>query len=167
MLNAAPRAINSMTRNVVVNHPNTFNCKVFREVVERVEPPGIGGRSAMGGMGVLDTEDEERVRHEFLGNGFALPAEGFAPSPIMGARDAAYGAEAEFRFLIEPEEPSGHAEHFDVRKHDVFYLILGEGSPPPMIAFEVVNTETTTNIPPFTVRYVCNRRDDLGVPAGP
>ena len=67
----------------------------------------------------------------------------------------------------QPEEPSGHADWFDVRKHDVIYLVLGAGPTPPMIAFEVVGTETTTNIPPYTTRFVCNRRDDLGVPATP
>lgn len=166
MLNAVPASINTLTRNVVLNHPNTFNCRVFREVVERSSPGTIGGLPTMGELGVLDPEDEEDITHQFLGNGFALPAEGFAPSQLMGG-DAAYGAENEFRFLIEPEEPSGHAESFDVRKHDVIYLVLGAGDAPPMIAFEVVGTETTTNIPPFTTRFICNRRDDLGVPAGP
>lgn len=167
MLNAVPSSINSLTRNVVLHHPNTFNCKVFREVVERTAPATIGGLPTLGGLGVLDPEDEDQIGHQFLGNGFALPAEGFAPSPMIGAGDANYGPANEFRFLIEPEEPSGHPEWFDVRKHDVIYLILGAGSPPPMIAFEVVGSETTTNIPPFTTRFICNRRDDLGVPVGP
>ena len=165
MLTAVPSSVNALTRNVVLNHPNSFNCKVFREVTERVAPTTIGGLPTMGGLGVLDPEDEEKISHQFLGNGFALPAESFAPSPLMSAGDAAYGAEAEVRFLIQPEEPSGHAEHIDVRKHDVFYLLLGTGDAPPMIAFEVVGTETTSNIPPFTTRFICNRRDDLAVPA--
>lgn len=167
MLNAVPASINTLTRNVVLNHPNTFNCKVFREVVERAAPSTVGGLPTMGGMGVLDAEDEERIAHTFLGNGFALPAEGFAPSPMMGAQDANYGPAPEFRFLIEPEEPSGHADHFDVRKHDVIYLLLGDGPTPPMVAFEVVGSETTTNLPPFTTRFICNRRDDLAVSARP
>jgi len=164
MLNAVPASINRLARNVVLNHPNTFNCKVFRETVERVEAGTIGGLPTMGGLGVLDAEDEEKIKHEFIGNGFALPAEGFAPSPMMGKGDANLGPAEEFRFLIEPEEgASGMPGWFEVRKHDVIYLVLGTGRVQPMIAFEVVGTETTTNIPPFTTRYICNRRDDLAV----
>jgi hypothetical protein len=163
VLNSVPRNIAVLTRNVVLNHPNTFNCKVFREVVDRTAATSVGTLPTMGGLGVLDAEDEENIRHEFLGNGFALPAEGFAPSPMMSEGDANFGPANEFRFLIEPEEPSGAPGHFDLRKHDVIYLVLGTGSPPPMIAFELVGTETTSNIPPYTTRYVCNRRDDLTV----
>lgn len=167
MLNAVPNSINRLARNVVLNHPNTFNCKVFRETVERAEAGTIGGLPTMGGLGVLDAEDEEKIRHDFIGNGFALPAEGFAPSPMMSKGDANLGPVDEFRFLIEPEEESGGPGWFDVRKHDVIYLVLGAGRAPPMIAFEVVGTETTTNIPPFTTRYICNRRDDLSVAPTP
>lgn len=163
MLHAVPHRINALTRNVVRHHPNTFNCRVFREVVERAEATSVGGLPTMGGLGVLDAEDEAQVRHDFIGSGFALPAEGFAPSPMMRAGDANFGPANEFRFLIEPEADSGMPGWFDVRTHDVVYLVLGTGRVPPMIAFEVVGTETTTNLPPFTTRYVCNRRDDLGV----
>lgn len=163
MLNAVPQSINRLARNVVLNHPNTFNCKVFREVVERTAPDAIGGLPTLGGLGVLDPEDEEKIKHDFIGNGFALPAEGFAPSPMMSEGDANFGPTTEFRFLVEPEEPSGMPGWFDVKKHDVIYLVLADGPNPPMIAFEIVGTETTTNIPPYTTRYICNRRDDLGV----
>ena len=166
MLHAVPNAINSLSRNVVLNHPNSFNCKVFREVVDRTAAGTVGGLPTMGGLGVLDAEDEEKITHQFLGNGFALPAESFAPSPLMSAGDANYGPANEFRFLVEPEEPSGHPDSFVLRKHDVFYLLLGAGEAPPMIAFEIVGTETTSNIPPFSTRFICNRRDDLAVPAG-
>ena len=40
------------------------------------------------------------------------------------------------------------------------YMDLGD---PVWLAFEVVGIETTVNIPPFTTRYICNRRDDLHV----
>jgi hypothetical protein len=32
--------------------------------------------------------------------------------------------------------------------------------------FEVIALETTSNIPPYTTRYVTNQRDDLHLPAG-
>jgi len=166
MLTNVPNAINRMTRNVVMNHPNTFNCQVFRKTITRAEQETVDGNPTLGGLGVLDTMDEEQFEYEFIGNGFALPADGFSPAPMMDRRDANIGAGDEFRFLVEPEGQSGSAEWFDLRTHDVVYLLLDTGPAPAKLAFEVVGTETTSNIPPYTTRYITNRRDDLHVPAG-
>jgi hypothetical protein len=46
---------------------------------------------------------------------------------------------------------------FDFKKKDVFYLIIGA----TRLAYEIVDTETTSDIPPYTQRYITNRRDDL------
>jgi hypothetical protein len=166
MLNNVPETINRMTRNVVANHPNTFNCQVFRKAVTRQAPDAANGNPTMGGLGVLSSADEEEFEYAFIGNGYALPADGFSPAPMVDRGDANIGPADEFRFLIEPEEPSGHPDWFDVRKHDVVYLLLGAGKGAPMLAFEVVGIETTSNIPPFTTRYIANRRDDLHLAAG-
>lgn len=161
MLNNVPQAINQLARNVVINHPNTFNCQVFRKTVKRAAPQTVGGLPTLGGLGVLDSMDEEDYEYTPLGHGHALPAEGFAPSPMMKRGDANIGPGDEFRFLIEPEEQSGHHEFFIPRNHDVVYLLLGTDPQPPKVAFEIVGEETTSNIPPYTTRYICNRRDDL------
>lgn len=161
MLNNVPTGINRMARNVVMNHPNAMNCEVYRKTVTRAAPDTVGGLPTMGGLGVLDSMDEEQYEYAFLGYGHALPAEGFAPAPMVKRGDANIGSGEEFRFLIEPEEPSGHQDWFDVRTHDVMYLLLGTGDTPPKMAFEVVGIETTSNIPPFTTRYITNRRNDL------
>lgn len=166
MLTNVPDGINRMTRNVIINHPNTFNCQVFRKIVTRTAPDAIAGAPTMGGLGVLDLMDEESFEYAFLGNGFSMPAEGFAPAPMVNRGDANIGSGDEFRFLIEPEEPSGHADWFDVRRQDVMYLLLGVGPEAPRLAFEIVGTETTSNIPPFTTRYIANLRDDLHILAG-
>ena len=166
MLNNVPGAINRMARNVVTNHPNTFNCQLFRKTVTRTAAESVAGNPTMGGLGVLDSMDEEQFEYTFLGNGYALHADGFAPAPMVKRGDANIGHADEFRFLIEPEEPSGHPDWFDVRSHDVMHLLLGEGPGAARLAFEIVGTETTSNIPPYTTRYVMNRRDDLHIPAG-
>lgn len=166
MLTNVPAAINRMARNVVMNHPNSFNCQVFRKGVTRTAPDNMGGAPTMGGLGVLDSMDEEKYEYQFLGNGHALPAEGFSPAPMTKRGDANIGANDEFLFMVEPEHPSGHEEWFDLRSHDVVYLLLGLEASAPMLAFEVVAIETTSNIPPYTTRYVMNRRDDLHIPAG-
>jgi hypothetical protein len=46
---------------------------------------------------------------------------------------------------------------FDFKKKDVFYLIIGA----TRLAYEIIGVETTSDIPPYTQRYITNRRDDL------
>lgn len=152
MLNNVPTAINRMARNVVVNHPNTYNCVAVRKRVTR-DGPVVSGLPTMGGMGVLSSDDEESIEWDLLGNGYALPASLFGVSPMMDRQDANNGPQDESIFLIEPEDPG----LFVPKKHDVIYLVLDD----VRLAFEIISVETTSNIPPYTQRYVCNRRDDL------
>lgn len=162
MLNNVPAALNRMARNVVINHPNTFNCQLFRKVVTRAAPETVGGLPTLGGLGVLESDDEESFKYEWIGNGYAMPAEPFQPSPMMDRGDANNGYADEFRFLIEPEDDGA----FSPQKHDVLYLLLGEGATVAKLAFEVVDHEAVVNIPPYSTRYICSRRDDLHVAAG-
>jgi hypothetical protein len=152
MLNNIPIAINKMVRNVVINHPNTYNCVVVRKRVLRPDPI-VGGLPTIGGAMVLSSEDEDDIEYELLGNGYALPAEMFDKSLMMDRQDANNGYQDEFRYLVEPEDEN----EFTIKKQDIFYLIIDS----VRLAFEIVGIETTSNIPPFTQRYACNRRDDL------
>ena len=152
MLNNVPTAINALTRNVVINHPNTFNCIVIRKKMLRPDPL-VSGLPTMGGLGVIGSDDEEQVDYEFIGNGYAMPAEQFSESQMMERRDANNGFANEFKFLIEPEAVG----EFELKSRDIFYQIIGD----IRLAFEIVGIETTSNIPPYTQRYICNRRDDL------
>lgn len=165
MLHLVPRGINALTRNVVINHPNTFNCQVYRKEVTRDGGGTMGGKQLMGGIGVIETDDEEKYEYNWIGNGYALPAQNFEPARLVSRGDANVGPD-EFQFLIAPEEPSGSEDWFDIRTHDIVYILLGSGPKPAKLAFEVVGRDTTVNIAPFCARYVCNRRDDLHLPAG-
>jgi len=166
MLNNVPQAINRMARNVVINHPNTYNCEVYRKVILRGGEETVAGNPTLGGLAVLHSADEEDFEYEHAGNGYALQAESFGAAPMVDRRDANTGSGDEFRFLIEPEEEPGSEEWFQPRVTDVVYLLLGEGPNPARLAFEIIALETTSNIPPYTARYVANRRDDLHLPAG-
>lgn len=163
MLSNVPDAVNRMTRNVVVNHPNTFEAQLFRKKVTRSADESMGGLPTLGGMGSLDSEDEEEVEYEHLGNGYALPAEAFSPGSMMDRGDSVDASGDEFRFLIEPECQSGEDGWFSVKTRDVMYLVVSDDI---KLAFEVVGVETTTNIPPYTTRYVCNRRADVDITDG-
>ena len=54
MLTNVPSAVNRMARNVVINHPNTWECQVFRKRVTRTDGAPVGGLPTMGGLGVLE-----------------------------------------------------------------------------------------------------------------
>lgn len=164
MLNNVPVAVNRMARNVVINHPNTFNCQVFRKAVTRAAPDIVGGIPTLGGLSVISSADEVEFEYTFIGNGFALMAEQFSQSAMMDREDANNGFANEYRFLIESEDAPPLPTAFEPLKNDVFYLVLGnDPATAPKIAYEIVGIETTMNIPPYTKRFVCNRRDDLHV----
>ena len=165
MLTNVAAGLSRMARNVVLNHPNSFNCQVFRRV--EPAPPDPADPPAPPDVGAMDDEDLSDVTYAWLGNGYALPVEPFGPALMMDRGDANNGSTAEFRFLVEPEEEdAGNPEHFTPVKHDILYLLLGAGDAPAKLAFEVVGIETVTNIPPYEARYITNRRDDLHIAAG-
>lgn len=149
MLNTVPDATNKMARAVIMNHPNAYNCEIYRKIIDRVNP------ETMGGLGVLGNDDEEDVSFEFVGIGYALQAETFQQSAMMDRQDANNSYANEIRFLIAPEDAD-----FEIVKHDVLYLLFGENV---KLAWEIVTVETTVNIAPYTKRYVCNKRNDLDV----
>lgn len=153
MLTNIPEAVNRMVRNVVANHPNTYNCIVVRKRVTRVGAATVGGLPTIGGMSVISSDDEEDVTWDLLGNGYAMKSEPFQAAAMMDRQDANNGAADEYRFLVEPED----AGAFEPKKNDVFYLLIGN----VRLAYEIVGVETTSDIPPYTQRYICNRRDDL------
>jgi len=155
MLNNIPRAINRMVRNVVINHPNSLNCVCVRKVVTRPAGEDVAGFPTLGGMSVIDSYDEEQYEYMPLGNGFALKTEMFQPSLMMDSQDANNGQSDDFHFMIEPE----NAGEFELIKNDVMYLLIGD----VRLAFEIVWIETTSDIPPYTQRYICNRRNDLNL----
>jgi hypothetical protein len=160
VLTNVPTAINKLARNVVINHPNAYNAVMVRKRVTRTGGPAIGGLPTLGGLGVISNEDEEAIEYDLLGNAYALEAEIFTPGLMMDQQDANNGGIDELRFLIEPEELPGAPGSFEVKKNDVMYLILSQSI---RLAYEVVGIEATSNIPPYTQRYIVNRRDDLHV----
>lgn len=165
MLHKVSENIARMARNIVLNHPNAYEIQLWRKIVTRKDSGEIAGKPTMGGAGVLDTDDEDEVDWQYLGDGAAVSAEVFQPSDITDRNDASTrGFTHEALFLIEPKAKSGEEEWFDVRTHDVMRILIRVGpdySDYASIAYEVVGRETTTDIPPYNVRFKCNRRDDL------
>ena len=156
MLNEVPSLINRLSARIVHHHPNSIAMQAFRREVTR------NPEDTLGGLGVLSAEDEESIEFVFLGTGSALPiAEDAGQPAIMNDNaDVPWTDASELRFMFEADAVAGQPEWFEPSKGDVIVLWLDdEGS--LKVPVEIVNLETVNNIPPFSVRYVCNRRDDL------
>lgn len=162
MLTSVANSINRSLRLVLVNHPNTCACNIFRKHSERSGETQVGYYQTLGGLGVLDSEDDDEIAFEYLGNGYILPVDLFAPTTLADTHHVA-NVGGEKRFLIEPEATVGSADRFEIRTHDVVYIILSVERD-IKIAFEIVAVETVVNIPPYANRYVANRRADLDDP---
>ncbi len=163
MLHNVPVQISRCNRMTIINHPNTFSCQVWRREVLRKADDEFAGKPTFGGIGVIDSGDEENFRYYFLGNGFLFPAEPFQPAKMNDAGDANVGASNEFLFAIFSEAQSSEEGYFEPQNHDVVYVLLGERPNEAKLAYEVVEVETTVNIAPFVTRYRCNRRADMDV----
>ena len=156
MLNNVTIAVNKHLRNVVLNHPNTMNCMLLRKVVTRIAPIAMG-LPTIGGLGVISADDEDEIDYVVLGNGYAMPVDSFQPSNMMDRKDANNGFTEAARFLIEPENDLTHPNGFDIHKNDLMYVQLYN----VRMGYEIIAMETVNNIPPYTVRYICNRRNEL------
>lgn len=166
MLTQVPNTVNRLARNVVLNHPNSFNAHVYRKHYLRADPKDDTGRPTLGGVGILSSEDEDEYEYEYMGNAYVLFCNGFDPAPLTDIHDANIGASNEFRALLECEAQAGEDGYFDFRNHDLVYLIFGgdkNGQHMCKLGYELVGSETTMNIPPFTTRWIMNRRSDLDV----
>jgi hypothetical protein len=157
MLSNVPEAVNRMARNIVINHPNTYNAIVFRKRVLRPADNAIGGLPTLGGLAVISSDDEEDVTWDLLGDAYAMKVEPYGQGIMMDRQDANDGGTQEFRFLIEPEIQDGLPGGFAIKKNDVMYIVMGD----VRHAYEVVAIETNSDIPPYTLRYVCNVRNEL------
>lgn len=164
MLNNVPDTINRLARQTVLYHPNAWSGAVLRKVVTRPATATMGGLPVLGGLGVLDSEDEAAYTYEHVGNVTLLVAEVFgAPGIMHDRRDSQVSDVTEYRFLIEPQdETEDDTPTFTPKTRDLVYVALGtDFATAAKACYEIVGVETSSNIPPYTQRYVCNRRPEL------
>lgn len=164
MLNAVPTAINAATRQVVLRHPNSMDCTVFKKVVKRVEldpdsgeTQEEGGMPTLGGMGVLRNEDESDFDYVERGPAKCLFAGVFAPNDLNERDDAVLqqdAQEAQVECLAAPGTP----EYFQADTTDLVMITPGLGV---VLAYEVATISGMANIPPYVRKLVLNPRDDL------
>lgn len=164
MLSNVALSVSQATRQVVLRHPNSFDCAVWRKKVTRVEvnpdtgqPGTMGGSPTLGGMGVLRSEDEDQIEFERMGAARCHFC-GIYQQTDQVERDNAVLPqpmhEAQVECLAEP----GTAGHFLVDTNDLVLILLGLGT---VLAFEVATLTGVANIPPYIRKLVLNPRDEL------
>jgi hypothetical protein len=165
MLTVVPNAVNAATRQVVLRHPNTMDCVVWRKVIKRIEQdPDSGeesvdatGMPTLGGMGVMRGEDEADFDYVEIGPAKCLFAGPFVPTDLNERDDAPLQAnmqEAQIACLADPGTP----EYFDA---DTGHLVMITPGLSVVLAYEVVTVTGAANIPPYVRKLVLNPRDDL------
>ena len=163
MLNNVPAAVSYCTRLVVLRHPNSMDCTVWRKRLLRVEldaqgaPSEMGATPTLGGMGVLRSEDETEFVYEELGPGRMLYV-GQHTQADMIERDNALLPENMKEALVECLADPGTAGHFIVDSGDMVFMDVGMAM---FMPFEAVSVVGNINIPPYTRKIVLNPRDDL------
>jgi hypothetical protein len=162
VLNSVPTNANFSKRQVVLRHPNAWDCLVYRKQVKRQEiiggqPSTMGDFPTLGGLGVLDSEDEADFDYVELGEGKLRFLGPFQQSDTVDRGDAQLQAqlsEAQIEAIAEPTDPA----YFTVEKHDIVIAMPGGGIG---LAYEVAQVQGSINIPPYNRRYLLSPRDDL------
>lgn len=158
MHNQAAIAMRVANRNVVMRHPNAMECQVHRKTVVRTvgaEAGPLGGLPSLGGMGVMDNEDEAQVDYEVIGSGRVLFVGRYEGSTLADARDNAEALLGEA--LIEPDVDGA----FEPRDGDLVMAMPGGGV---VITFEVTKVFNYVNIPPYVPRYELSPQGDMLLP---
>ena len=154
MLNNVPLAIRRSVRAVTLNHPNRMTCTVYRKVVTRVAPDTLGGLPTLGGLGVLEDDDEADFDYQSLGDGVVVMLQvyqGGFRSDDNSLLDNPNTSQQEP--LLEPLIDDG----FTPKKHDLVSIVIGDA----LLPYEITEITGTVNIPPFTQKYVLQLRDEL------
>jgi hypothetical protein len=164
MLSAVALSVSHSLRQVVLRHPNTMDCTVWRKQVTRVEnlpgtsdPSTMGGSPTLGGMGVLRSEDEADFEYVELGAGKCMFCGQFQPNDQVERDNAILQQpmqEAQVESVIAPSAVG----YFLADVGDMVLITPGLGT---VLAFEVATLTGVAHIPPYVRKLVLNPRDDL------
>lgn len=158
MLNSVPLQIAKGARAVTLRHPNAFDGSAWRKNIIRTAPKQLGGIPTLGGLGVLDSEDEPDYELDELGDCKILMVGQYQPSSLNDRETIVDMQYPQALTLIEPLAESGEDGYFMPDKHDVVFIHIIEGT---AIGFEIIDIVGDVNISPYTRKYVLEKRDDL------
>ena len=157
MMHAVPENVTRAARQMVLRHPNTMKCLVYRKKVLRESGSNIGGLPTIGGIGVLDSEDEPAYEFEELGEGRIIfsGVYGAASGNMNDSADGVTYAEGAMECRVESLVEGA----FEAKKHDQIQVLPGNGFVMP---YEIVGITSPTSIPPYVRKLIVeSRQDDL------
>lgn len=141
-------------RQVTLRHPNSMACTVYRKQVLRTSEEEVGGLPDMGGVGVLDSEDEAAYTYPELGDAKVLFMGVYqGDNNLIDSDDGVTYSEGVMECQIEPLTEGA----FEIKKHDRFDVFPGNGM---IIPYEVVGRTAPSAIPPYVTKYLVQPRQD-------
>lgn len=155
MLTQVPTAIRVGVRAMTMRHPNAMPCMVYRRVVTRAAGAGVelvGGLPTLGGLTVMDNEDEVETDYPLLGEARILFAGAYQPMQMGDRRDFNEAALGEA--TIEPMVEGA----FECKDGDLVMVMPGGGV---VIPYEVTKVIGVVNIPPYVPKYEVAPQGDL------
>ena len=162
MLNRVPEQIRRSARLVALRHPNSISCTLYYKQLNRTpdgNPPEFGGIPTIGGVGVMDSEDE--ADFDYVAG---PPCKAVFTGQYMGDlgnirdNDASsiyrdMPVEAIIECVLESTDP----EYRNPDKNDLIIMDYGSGV---VMTYEVIGPTSTVEIPPYTRKYALAPRQD-------
>lgn len=158
MIKGAPLNIMKAARQVTLRHPNSIEARVWRRVLLRTGSESMGGIPTLGGVGVIDSDDEDDTDYDPVGECMVQLLERYEPSGFNDRETTVDMQYPQTLALIECIKEPDDVDYFIAEKRDVVILDIGIGI---QIGFEVVDMVSDVNISPYTRKYVLNKRDEL------
>lgn len=155
MLSNVPNAIRTATRQMVMKHPNAYDCEVFRKASPRTfgaDGQTLGGMPTLGGMAVMNNDDEAEVDYVPLGPARMLFTGVMQPIKLADSRDFPESAPTGEAMVVPAEEDA-----FELRNGDLVVATPGSGVGIP---YTVTNVLTMLHIPPYVQRVELSQQGE-------
>lgn len=162
MLENVPRQVNRASRMTVIRHPNAMDCTLWKKQINRAPdstPETFGGMPTIGGMGVLDSEDEADYGYVELTDARVVFTERYdaATGNMIDTENGLNYTENMRMALIEPLKAPGEAGWALPDKPMVVTCFPGNGV---VVTYQIVGTTGNIEIPPYTRKYLLNPLTD-------
>lgn len=156
MLNQVPIAARTAARVMTMRHPNAMACQVMRKNVTRTtgaESGNMGGLPTLGGLGVLDSQEEVEADYALLGDGFVLFTGVYERTEMVDRKDSPEQM-AVSEAMVEPVQAGAWVP----KDGDLVMVMPGGGV---VLTYEVTKVMNTINIPPYAPKYELSALGDL------
>jgi hypothetical protein len=158
MLNNVALSLRRANRNVTLRHPNAIPCQLYRRQVTRTDGLAagtMGGAPTLGGLGMLDSDDEPEVEYTLLGDAKVLMLGMMQPGGMSDARDT---TEDEFETTREASIEPITESAFEPKDADLVCVFPGGGI---VVTYEVTKILATVHIPPYLAKVQMQAQGDL------